>query len=533
MARPGAEARVGAYWATRVGAVLIVLAAVFLAAYVSVFSAPIVRVAELLAAAVAAASVGYWQQGRGHLHFASALHSLADALLFFTAFAASAFPQMRLWSDPGPALAAQGVAALIVCAHGMQRRSQASATFGLALLGWAGGFALHYEHRVETLGFALLIAVLAATWRWRNGWRGPLVWASVTAPLLAAAVEGTGMIPAPLGALFFGGLPVLLGLPLILPGKPLEYPDRVCLLLMLALEALAALTVGSSQLLIDAVVFLVIAAALAARRGNLIERRLPFQAGYVAAITGAVYLFARTPEPSDAIPAILALGLAASAILSAEGDAVLPAWQLGFWAIAGLAEAHPLRFGTGQVWEPHVWWAVAAGLLAAVGCLRWRGLIWWPVAAEMWLHAQIAADVASSGMAPLAPLLAATVADAAALWFLAGWKGREVADAIKGMSAALMLAALFYGYSGIAQPHTATFIWIALALGAFVVGYVRNSPPERIAALAAFAACVARIFVADLHSAVTRIAAFFTLGAILIGIGYLYSRLQARRREAG
>jgi hypothetical protein len=432
-----AEVRLGSYWVTRIGAILVLLAAIFLAAYLSIYSSASIRVGELAAVAIAALAVAYWQQHRGNLRFALVLHSLGDALVFFTAFAAYAFDATRVIDGVALAIVAQTVAGLFVCAHALQRRAEGSATFSLVLLAWVAGFSLSYQHSGTTLGYVAAITLTAAILRTRWGWNWPLLFAAVAGPVLSGwLADDFAVLRGPL-QLTWALLPLIVAAPAALGTAAITRRDRGVVLTATGMAILVALWARygpqpyfPDQLLVEAAAILGIAGLFAARfsRADAVRGGLIVQHSFLAAITVALYLLV---------------------------------------------------------------------LRQAVGVdSQWREA-----------------------------LVLLTVVDAALLyWAPLPSRGNGGATLLVGV----LLATLCFDYAEADLPWSATFVWVTLATGTFALGFWRPNANHRLAALAVFGACLVRLFARDLNTSTTRIAASFLLGVILLGIGYLYSRLNRK-----
>jgi hypothetical protein len=580
---PSKEVAFGAYWATRVGATLVLLAAIFLAAYVSIFSSPGIRVSELILGSSAALGIAYWQQRQGHTAFAAVLHSLADALLFFTAFAAYAFTATRVISDLNWAIVAQAVAAIFVCGHALHRRSEASATFGLVLLAWAAGFSLGYEHSQATFAFVALISVGAAVLRYRQDWSWPLLFAAAAGPALAAWLDFSFPNSTLAVQISLTVLPLLVAIPVILSRGKLGRADTGAIFVSLGASVAAALAVRYSagespirnQLLFDAIVFLAIAIALNWKTDRTPARGvLGSGVGFGAAAIAALHLHLWLPENDFASLYLLGLGVLTAGRLRSRPPAVPSSLYFIFW---GLALIHRWPFAAFPFAGPPYFLALAevAGSaililiamereslpvmlalsgVAAVGSLfrfnaalahsdsvavlsflgiaiatalcgrRFKPLAPWAIAALSFAHLRVLAD------SPLLPphwfvvLAALTVVDAAALYGLTRLK-TPANRGLQLLVPLVMLGALFFGFAASGASRGVTFVWASLAGGTFLLGYWKANQDLRLAALMAFGACIVRLFAIDLSTTFTRIVAFFTLGIILIGVGYLYSRL--------
>jgi hypothetical protein len=587
------EVALGGYWVTRIGALLVLLAAIFLAAYLSVYSNPVIRVSELVITAGAALGVAYWQQRRGNLRFALVLHSLGDALLFLAAFAAYAFEPTRVIATLPSAIAVQTLAGAAVFGHALHRRSEGSAAFALILLTWVAGFSLDYQQSTLTLAYVLAIATIAAALAGVYEWTLPLAYAAVASPVLAAVLADQIPLLRTALQLTLAALPVLLTLPFTLGRKPLASRERtVCFLafgacLGAALFLRYALSFPSEPyghpLLAEAGAFAIIALLfrLHAAGEGTVRFGLACQALCGAALSGVLYLYTRYTKDAWTGLAILAVGAVLAWVLRQRQRWVSGYAYLAFcllaqiWAIA-MSPAH-VRFGSERyaaavaglmtsylllelalgrrssrerfgiivgvallalghfahsLAEPAaaILTLIALGVAAAAltGSLATSPA--WALAALLMAHVAVvgSAKPDSSG-AWLVSLVLLTAADAVILVMAKPFRH----PAITPLSVAVtvcMLGALYSGFARAQLGFSATFAWVPLAAATFVLGFIQQNPSYRVAALAAFGACLIRLFATDLNSAFTRIVAFFLVGLILLGVGYLYSRLSRTPR---
>lgn len=127
-----AEARLGAWWATRIGAVLLVIGVVFFGVYVSLHTPPWVKFCELLVTAFGVTALGAWLERRlpafGAVVFAGGL-----ALVFFTAYAGYVAPAVRVFDSLWSSVAWQGVAVGLIVGAALWRGSPLIATLAIGL----------------------------------------------------------------------------------------------------------------------------------------------------------------------------------------------------------------------------------------------------------------------------------------------------------------------------------------------------------------------------------------------------------------
>lgn len=167
-----AEARLGAWWATRVGALLAVIGVVFFAIYVSQNTPPWVKLAELVAAALVVFYAGLRLE-RKVPRFGSVLAGAGLALLYFSAFAAYAVPATKVMTDPFVAAAVQLVVVALVLGFAAWRRSETHATMAVGLGFVTAFFSGYVGLDAFALWSALALALGAVVLKFRPGWRAP------------------------------------------------------------------------------------------------------------------------------------------------------------------------------------------------------------------------------------------------------------------------------------------------------------------------------------------------------------------------
>jgi len=592
---PSREVTLGGYWVTRIGAILVLLAAIFLAAYLSIYSTPTIRLSELIAASCAALGIAYWQQARGNLRFALVLHSLGDALVFFSAFAAYAFEPTKVIGTVTTAIVLQSLAGAAVCAHALHRRSEGSAVFALVLLTWVAGFSLDYQHSGTTLGYVAAIALIGAILRLRWEWNWPLAYSTICGPILAMVLASDFSLLRPALEITFGLLPVIAALPFVLSRESLDAADRtICFLasgtnlaaaLLLRYELVPGSAEFDHQLLVEAGSFWLIGGLFATRRDvpSAIRAGLKYQAVFLGAVSAALYLAAQFPDEHWTALAILGVGIGAASSLRHQKRWVSGYAYLAFCVLSQIwllyLNVSSVRFGSDLYWDvlggialsavllqialgeaPPTGAFIAtslialctlgsfAGILADPGSTiptllttallavllsrRFEELRSWALAALIVAHLEVIGTRPSATQHWLLALALLTAADAIVLFVTRPFRQTKV-QALPLIVALYMLGTLFYGFSRADLDWSVTFIWVPLAGATFLLGFWQSNPSFRIAALIAFAPCVIRLFAEDLNSAFTRIVAFFLLGIILLGVGYLYTRLSRFHRAEG
>ncbi|MFH1499455.1 MAG: hypothetical protein ABII82_16720 [Verrucomicrobiota bacterium] len=205
-----AEVRLGAWWATRVGALLAVIGVVFFGVYVSVGTPPWVKFLELLAVALGVTAGGFWLERKVE-RFGAVVAAGGLALIYFCAFAAHAVPAVRVLASPLAAGGWQLAAVALILGAALWRRSSVIATLAVglgaatALFALTGGFS----------GFALftvgLLAVVAVAFARLRGWEATSVLAlpAVHAVYLSVWADQWRGGGAPAGGLpwwFLGGV---------------------------------------------------------------------------------------------------------------------------------------------------------------------------------------------------------------------------------------------------------------------------------------------------------------------------------------
>ncbi|AHF91551.1 membrane protein [Opitutaceae bacterium TAV5] len=196
------EVRLGAWWATRIGALLAVIGVAFFGAYISINTPPAVKFAELLLVSLGVTAGGLWLE-RKIPKFGAVVFGAGLALVYFCAFAAYALPAVKVIDSPAAATGWQLAAALLMAGAAVWRRSSLVATMATALALASAVFAQARGLPDFALVTAALLAVAGVMFhRWKK-WEGPsvvampgayavyaLVWRGSWMPLARGAVEG-------------------------------------------------------------------------------------------------------------------------------------------------------------------------------------------------------------------------------------------------------------------------------------------------------------------------------------------------------
>jgi len=88
-------------------------------------------------------------------------------------------------------------------------------------------------------------------------------------------------------------------------------------------------------------------------------------------------------------------------------------------------------------------------------------------------------------------------------------------------------AILTPGITSDAEQYTYSAVWLIFGVLLLVVGFLLRSQPARLASAAVVVLTIAKVFFVDMAglTGIFRALSFIGLGAVLIGIGWLYQRL--------
>jgi|GEM_PF-1646176 len=128
------EQQLAAWWMTRIGGLLAVIALVFLGLYVSRYSSPLVRVIQLLAISGGVFGLGLFLERRTP-QFGRVLVAVGLAMFFFTAFAMYAIDALKVVHQSGMAAVLQILAVLVVFGVAWWKNSQHLATMAVGFSG--------------------------------------------------------------------------------------------------------------------------------------------------------------------------------------------------------------------------------------------------------------------------------------------------------------------------------------------------------------------------------------------------------------
>ncbi len=182
-----AEVRLGAWWATRIGAALAVIGVVLFGVYVSVNTPPWVKFAELAAVSAGLTAAGWWWERRTP-RFGAVVFSAGLALLYFCAFAAHALPPVKVIEGVLPAALWQLAAVVGLVATAVIRRSSSIAAMAVGF-GFVTAIFSRFGGLDElALAMAGLLALASVGLHRRLRWEAPSVLALPGSYAVLAAV---------------------------------------------------------------------------------------------------------------------------------------------------------------------------------------------------------------------------------------------------------------------------------------------------------------------------------------------------------
>lgn len=169
-----AESQLAAWWVTRIGLMLLIIAAVFFGIYVSQHTPPWLRVLTL--GLVSLGTIGLGSKMKDKLEgFGRAIIGGGFALLYFTAFAAFALPATKIIDAPAVGALAQFAALVVAILWSLWKKDQTVATLTLFL----GFVSCVFSHSHDLDRFATVgLVMLAATGSFlfaRRGWLTPFI----------------------------------------------------------------------------------------------------------------------------------------------------------------------------------------------------------------------------------------------------------------------------------------------------------------------------------------------------------------------
>jgi uncharacterized membrane protein len=216
--------------------------------------------------------------------------------------------------------------------------------------------------------------------------------------------------------------------------------------------------------------------------------------------------------------------------------ALLTAEMLALAVLARKLESRPLLLATGGTAVV----AVERVLIEDHGLAREaaRSLVNAPLVARLLLCAALAMAARQlqrartlSGAPSMARVMRAVAAAAALVALSVDWVLHEVAlvHAARGRAAEDVARAMARTQVGLSA------LWTLYAAVMVAWGFVRSVPAARYAGLGLFGLTILKVFLVDLSElqAVYRIASFFVLGLVLLGVSYAYQRVRLKALDPG
>jgi hypothetical protein len=169
-----AESQLAAWWVTRIGLVLLIIAAVFFGIYVSQHTPPWLRVLTL--GLVSLGTIGLGSKMKDKLEgFGRAIVGGGFALLYFTAFSSFALPATKIIDAPATGALAQFAALVVAILWSLWKKDQTVATLTLFLGFVSCGFSHSHDlDRFATVGLLMLAATGSFLFA-RRGWLAPFI----------------------------------------------------------------------------------------------------------------------------------------------------------------------------------------------------------------------------------------------------------------------------------------------------------------------------------------------------------------------
>ncbi len=479
----GGEAQLGAWWATRIGALLAVIGVVFFGLYISAHTTPLVRWLELATIVAGISAAGAFFERRG-LRIGPVVTGAGLALTYFTAFAAYAVPAVKV-IDATPLAAVLQIAAVLYIGGRALRRD--SRTIALMAIGF-GYLSAFVSLETDLAGFAALAGLglsLAAMLLHRHrGWMGPLFASGLLAPALQLVLAfqiwahpaGGWDSALPYGFIALGFLVHLVPL-----GRALHGPDatgtdsrmRMLQAMQTALHVLAGL-----------------ALTLNAHGTDAIEAWC-FAAGAALSVVTVLVWRARSEDPILALfavkaSALIALGIIAhwdartrwvallveAAVLLAGAHrtrrAGLFVTAVGTWAVALGFFLNDIDGLAGRLVSP-AGGAVALFLLGGVALLSWADRLWRtfePTTAVVFRRiVAIAAAVPVQVAAAVAGEEAWFIVAALVLGLALEAMRRRLASTVPVVAIVVAMLNAHVALQGFAEhAHGVTWLWIGSAL---------------------------------------------------------------------
>jgi uncharacterized membrane protein len=124
------------------------------------------------------------------------------------------------------------------------------------------------------------------------------------------------------------------------------------------------------------------------------------------------------------------------------------------------------------------------------------------------------------------PIAYRAIAAAAAVGLAMIYLGLEIRTLFHG-------AILTRGVTTDAEQYTYSAVWLILSVLLLIAGFLLRSQPVRLAFAAVVVLTIAKVFLVDMAglTGIFRALSFIGLGAVLVGIGWLYQRLLFPARD--
>jgi len=168
------EQQLAAWWMTRIGGLLAVIALVFLGLYVSRFSSPLVRVIQLLGISGGVFGLGLFLERRTP-QFGRVLLAVGLAMFFFTTFAMYAIDPLKVVDQTWVAALLQVLAVVVVFGVAWWKNSQHMATMAVGFSGVSQITALAEGLSGLSMPGAIMLTVLAGGLYSLRRWLVPLL----------------------------------------------------------------------------------------------------------------------------------------------------------------------------------------------------------------------------------------------------------------------------------------------------------------------------------------------------------------------
>ncbi len=181
------EAGIGAWWATRIGALILVIGIVFFGVYVSLSTPPWVRLLELAVIAGGVTLGGLWIERRLE-RLGSVVMGAGLALCYFTTFAAYAVPPVKVVESVGVAALLQAAAVVGIGGVALWRRASTVGTMAVLLGFTSAFFSLSAGFDDFAVAAGLGLSAMAVFFRHRERWGAPVLVSGALVHVLIAII---------------------------------------------------------------------------------------------------------------------------------------------------------------------------------------------------------------------------------------------------------------------------------------------------------------------------------------------------------